>query len=611
MTLWIKADAYRRLGLINLFRALWYRLKLKSGHFEKQLPVGDSVTGSFYAPTDFSKAKIKARREVVKETDDTTLFGWHALSLGQLPDWHRSVLNENSLENNHQHWSLIADFSSGVGDIKGVWEPSRFTWILNLVANYLSTQDIKDLETLNNWVTDWSEQNPVNSGANWKCAQEASFRVMHLAAGALLLEQRTPSNPMAKIVKQHLQRIAPTLGYAKAQDNNHGTSEAAAMFVGASWLLQIEPEDTELQFWYRMGREYLAERMLRLVMSDGSFSQYSVTYHRVMLDTYSLAELWRRYLALPAFPKSVIERAAKAARWLYLLTEPESGDAPNLGTNDGAHILNYLDVEYRDFRPTVELASMLFADRTAYSGSLHQGLCHLFSLPTHQRMLSKPKVKAFRRGGYGLLFSEHAWCCLRVPTFQFRPAQADNLHLDLWVKGQNVLRDGGSYSYNTEQKWLDYFNQGEGHNTVQFDNRQSMPKVSRFLFGQWPQYSQFSVSVEGKERHLQAAYTDWKGAVHKRQVILTPSQLTVVDEIDHFSEIACLRWRLSPGDWQVEGNTITLEGIRIEVSANVPIQRLALAKGYESRYYGRKKAVPVLEVDVKQNAQITTTIHWT
>ena len=40
----------------------------------------------------------------------------------------------------------------------------------------------------------------------------------------------------AAFVATHLQRIAATKRYAEAQDNNHWISEAAAMFIGGSWL---------------------------------------------------------------------------------------------------------------------------------------------------------------------------------------------------------------------------------------------------------------------------------------------------------------------------------------------------------------------------------------
>ena len=50
-----------------------------------------------------------------------------------------------------------------------------------------------------------------------------------------------------------------------------------------------------------MGRYWLENRVAHLVEPDGSFSQYSINYHRVLLDTLCMVEIWRRAINLPMF----------------------------------------------------------------------------------------------------------------------------------------------------------------------------------------------------------------------------------------------------------------------------------------------------------------------
>src|SRR3546814_7985904 len=86
------------------------------------------------------------------------------------------------------------------------------------------------------------------------------------------------------------------MSYAVAQANNHATSEAAALFIGGSWLAANGSRAGESLV--RRGRQHLEKQVARLVEEDGSFSQYSLNYHRVLLDTLSIVEIWRRHLDL-------------------------------------------------------------------------------------------------------------------------------------------------------------------------------------------------------------------------------------------------------------------------------------------------------------------------
>ena len=74
------------------------------------------------------------------------------------------------------------------GDIKLIWEQSRMDWVLAF-AQRARNGDQKSLGRLNTWLVHWLEKNPPYFGANWKCGQEASIRVIHLCCAALILGQ--------------------------------------------------------------------------------------------------------------------------------------------------------------------------------------------------------------------------------------------------------------------------------------------------------------------------------------------------------------------------------------------------------------------------------------
>ena len=601
----LKARTALALGPLNLLRVFGYRVSLRNPLSGVRRLRATFASGPFFT----ADAQLPRRTLPVPEVwrHGHRYFGWHVVPSRDAPDWYRNPFNGQRVAGTDRPWWQISDFATGVGDIKTVWEASRFEWALEF-AQRAATGDPCALDQLNAWLSDWTAHNPPYSGPNWKCGQEAAIRVMHLAAAGLVIGPGTPAlaPALAALLKAHLARIEATMSYALAQDNNHGTSESAALFLGGTWLA-AHGEQAGRRY-ARRGWRGLEERAVRLIGADGSFSQYSVTYHRLMLDTYSLVEVWRRRLQLPGPSNVLSARLAAAARWLFAFTQPESGDAPNLGANDGAHILPLSAARYRDFRPSVQLACALFLNRRAYEGVEHcaHALAWL-DVATPPVAMEASHSAVFNDGGFCILRQQESVAYLRFPNFRFRPSQADALHLDLWRRGVNLLRDGGTFSYNAGLEQLNYFGGTRGHNTVEFDSRDQMPRLGRFLFGAWLRAEPVAlVSDDARQVSATATYRDMWGCRHRRSVQLGPDRLRVSDTVTGFRQRAVLRWRLAPLAWQLRGHTLEAPGLRLSVSADVPIVRLSLTDGAESLHYLESRAVPVLEIEIHLPGTLVT-----
>lgn len=604
----VKVKTALALGPSNLCRALGYRLGVKTGlNPVRRLTAEVPAAPYFVQPTRHAQGLQVTRQW----SGEVRYYGlWPVAQHEVPPDWHLNPLTGVRVTAPEREWWRIADFDPAVGDIKSIWEASRFDWVLAFAQRSCSG-DTAAITQLNQWLTHWCQHNSPYHGPNWKCGQEASIRLLHLAMGAVMLDQYSHSQPgLMAFVEMHLKRIEPTISYALAQDNNHGTSEAAALYVGGSWLMKNNHPAG--QRWYLAGRRWLENRAARLIERDGSFSQYSVNYHRVMLDTLSMVEVWRRKLELPALSAEFQSKARAATNWLFTFVDEAGGDAPNIGANDGARLLPLTDTDYRDFRPSVQLAMALFCGQRAYveAGSWDLPLQWL-DLPACEIPAQRPGSQQFDQGGYAVLRQGGSTAVLRYPRFRFRPGQADALHLDLWCNGRNLLRDAGSFSYNTEARWLKYFPGTASHNTVQFDDRDQMPRLSRFLFGDWLQTCRLDPLARGEGfMTCGAAYRDGKGASHSRHVSLSELGLQVRDEVGDFAAKAVLRWRLEPGDWVLEGHTASNGSQRLSVRGDMPIVRFELVEGWESRYYLEKTPVPVLEVEVATAGILITEYHW-
>lgn len=535
-------------------------------------------------------------------------FGFHTFGKADIPQWFLNPFSGKEFSASAKHWSEISDFSEDCGDIKILWELSRFDWCVHFAANYRRTGDERWVHLLEKWLRSWCLNNPANQGPNWKCGQEAAIRVFHLATALQILERGIDTAALSDFFNQHLTRISATLSYAIAQDNNHGTSEAGALFIGGAVLANSHSESRKGDTWKEIGRQWLENRVRKLIEPDGTFSQYSTNYHRVLLDTLSMVEYFRRVMHEPEFSSEFYTRASAATTWLEAMMDFTTGDVPNFGTNDGARLFPLSKTDFRDFRPTLIRASNMFLKRNPITASIADEELGLLGIFKIQASEVKRESRLFPDGGLAVFHNSSLLLVCRVPNFRFRPSHADALHIDLWWKGENWLRDGGSYSYHADPKLMAYFSGTVSHNTVEFDNRDQMPRISRFLFGEWLHTRIVAWQTAPGGGSLVASYTDYLGAKHTRSIIVQESQIIVTDTIEGKFAEAKVRWRLKPGNWAVESTGCSLAGVSLSVEATNPITT-TIEKGTESRYYMNMAEIPVFVVTSRSSNQIITRIQ--
>jgi len=599
------------LGLFEVATVILYRLLIRFSLHPVCFLKEKVPSGPFFAQSRLPASTLST---VSTWDNSANLFSYLNICVDEPPNWLSNPVLGNRDVPKLVPWWKISDFDESVGDIKLIWELSRMNWVLAF-AQRARNGDEGSLKRLNIWLSDWVENNPPYLGPNWKCGQEVSIRLIHLCSAALILEQeRVPLLGLQELIRLHLRRVAPTIHYAIAQNNNHGTSEASALFIGGSWLVASGAPDGEK--YEKLGRRWLNNRASELIEEDGSFSQYSLNYHRMVLDTLSVAEIWRMRLGRERFLPMFYHRAGLAASWLKQMVCPLSGDGPNLGANDGSQLLQLTDSGYRDFRPSVQLASNLFEGLRAYSNS---GLwdTHLawMGIVNKETKPSQYVNCDYDCGGYKILRATGVYVIFRYAKFRYRPSQADAMHIDLWVNGANLLGDAGSYSYYSIPDLSGYFNGTASHNTVQFDGRDQMPKLGRFLFGNWLKTKRATpVAVSDSHVSSSASYCDFRGAEHFRQVNLNRSSLTIIDKVKGFRERAVIRWRLADGQWILENSKNGVEvsdGLNtLTVTSDVTIVSAKIVDGWKSLFYMQKKLVPVLEVEIRSAGIISTKFSW-
>jgi hypothetical protein len=273
---------------------------------------------------------------------------------------------------------------------------------------------------------------------------------------------------------------------------------------------------------------------------DGSYAQHSFTYQRFSLQMLCWLVAVRRLRGLSK-PADIVSAVRRSVRLLHAVQDERSGYVPNLGSNDGGLPLSLSTCAFRDFRPTLQAASMLVGEGRLYSaGRWDEGalwLAGVSALDIYPVACTRPARLVAPDGGLLMTRKRQVMALLRIaPRWRHRPSQADDAHIDLWIDGTEVAADPGTYRYTAPASWGNRLAASHVHNTVTIGGTDRCPNLGRFLFTAWPRTELLLGANDQNwecwiiESHVPA----WKpfNGSHRRLLLRVDSEILVADLVE-------------------------------------------------------------------------------
>ena len=498
-----------------------------------------------------------------------------------------------------QHWTKVNDFSKEAGDIKFVWEKSRFSWLLT-VCRYDYHYDEDHAEFVFSQILDWIEKNPLNCGPNYKCSQETSIRINNWLFALCFYKQSEAVTEdrwekiMASIYWQ-TDHIMKNINFSRiAVRNNHAITETLTLYLMGIMFPMMKGSTA----WKKNGKKWFEQEIDYQIEEDGTFIQDSMNYHRVVIQllTYAIAISDKHN---EKFSDFVYEKAYKSVNFLYQCQEPSSGWLPNYGANDGALFFPLSDNDYRDYRPQLDALHGLLTGQSLYDDYLEdaQWVGHNVAQTrkSFDRIEKQLGIVKFDKSGYYLIREIETLSFIRCGLFKTN-GSTDQLHLDVWHKGKNVLIDGGSYMYNTDEKTVRYFAGSESHNTIMLGNNDQMQKGMRFIWFYPPTFLKAIVREESDnfifEGKINAFKQIGEGITINRVVKKKKdcAEWTIIDTVTGVSTEIVKRQL-----WHIDSDVyFASNGERKD------------GEGWFSEYYGVKRPIPQIAFQTKANSIETT-----
>ncbi len=610
--IFLTLKAVRQLGLAQTSLNALYRFGLWSGHYRRSTPSPTPESVSVDAPLEIAPAFVAALCDLYPLapgeaahlldqaaeicTGKVRLFGGDPVPLELAPG---SSSGAASLA----HWTEyelgrvpLQNGKDDTEDVKFTWEPARFCWAYPLARAYTIARNEDYAQFFWRSYELFQSSNPPYFGPNWRSGQEVALRLAAFIFAAGAFSPSAHSTPermrsIAQAVADHARRIPLTLVYARSQNNNHLLSEAAGLYT-AGLMLPTHPQSAQ---WRTLGWKWFNQGLQSQIAGDGGYVQHSTNYHRLALQLALWVAALEKQTGGQSFPAATLARLEAAACWLQRLVDPQSGRAPNLGANDGAHIMPLTPAPYYDYRPVVKAAIKIWAPEYGEPEVEQQEPGELTpNLASETQIEIRGPHKSKFDYRFPVLESQdrnsHLRAFFNIACYTARPSHADQLQVDIWWSGINLALDAGTYRYHAAAPWNNSLSTTAIHNTMMVDNQEQMTHAGRFLWLDWAQAR--LVGREDEPQRLVASHDGYLrlGVTHRRSLeLLSADSLVVRDDllaagspVPFRQHSARLHWLLPDLPWSLEGKVLTISTSRGKVSLEINgCKNLSLARAGE------------------------------
>lgn len=422
------------------------------------------------------------KQELLKTADKAIrgqIRGFSSLNLdyGYPIEWQLNPITGKKCDGGLK-WYQIPDFDKERGDIKAIWEISRFSHFVLLSRAYLLTENEKYYQAFSEQLKDWLEKNPYPYGVNFKCGQECALRMINALFAYTIFEncglvREADRQNIKKLVSRCYKKILSNFFYAyRCIKNNHTLSELMGMVVGA-WCCE---DKARLTYAFKALNQVIAEQFTE----DGGYIQYSFNYERLALQDLEVVLAAEKKMEF-ALNEHSRKRLLCAAELMYQCQD-ENGDMPNYGSNDGALVFPLTSCGYRDFRPVINAIYVLLTGKKLYENGSHEEELLWLGIDNAESIQHKSLERIshnFKQAGFFTIRKNNSWLMVVLNKYCSRPGHMDQLHIDLWIRGVNVLCDAGTFSYADGLGKKLAMN--ESHNTAVCADKTQMNTARAFL----------------------------------------------------------------------------------------------------------------------------------
>ena len=441
-------------------------------------------------------------------------------------------------------YSLNYKQRDDLGDARTNWEKNRhFQWALMAKAYYL-TGEKKYFDLLNVEVCEWMDVNPFLYGISWTSAMEFAIRSINwMYANAFIVKSldkySNDANILALSEKLNAGIINITEYLTKhysrySSANNHLLVEATA--IGLAGFAFYNEE------WINLACRILSEELCKQNYSDGVNRELSLHYQTFGMEAYLLmSNIMLKRKTNNSELKDIVES------WMPMLNKEAEYVAYSswrektvceFGDDDEGKIIDLQGGAWHQWEWVLQFVSLVTGVRYSSFEHVCENTSWMFTRDEIDAIKKKSMFngkdrltsKCFEVGGNTFLRDNDDRILIGIDHADLgfgsiaAHGHADALSFQLFVDGQPVITDPGTYIYHCDLASRNAFRKTINHSTLCLLSETGTPMdqsemLGAFLWGKRAITKLESVKIEDSYDKLVALHDGYKPNVHQRSFI--------------------------------------------------------------------------------------------
>jgi hypothetical protein len=556
-----------------------------SAEDERVLPLRDAATDGLREQTGDLAQRVRRGQ--------WTLFGWHQTAVSTSPDWSLDPLSGNQAPLHEPAHQLNHRALESGADPRAVWEINRWTELTVLAQNAWLNHHLDDAHLVQDWLCDWLEHNPPNTGINWTSALEAAIRLIHFTWIDRLLTHSGDPQILRRQSEICRDLLPPHVAYVW-QHRSIGSSANNHLLGELSGLIHAARRWPCLSAWCCPGEQLsadLEQEILRQFSVDGGNQEQALHYHWF---AWHLCFLVKRCGI--TFSAAAEERlAAGASFFLNLTAEREPW---HFGDNDDALLF-----------PLPTGGQSYEAECCAWLRGEQPESALPFWLGPAPECELKPSGHwhLYQQSGYAIWRDERCFLRLDGSPLGFGKMAAhghlDALHLSFWLNDLAVIVDPGTGAYYNNAELRQSLAAAEAHNGPRLLQEAFLPKrIGTFLWAQ----THDRLAIHTDARQVEARW-DLNEVQLCRVVSIQDAGISVRDVCSQ-DQCCQARWTLAP-DWSVTQDSshrfsfVHGNGEKLVLELDGEVQEVSLERVPVSPHYGQVCSATAISIEFKNSLE--------